>query len=75
MRIAIGGNRICYPGNCGTKTASLELVKLQLNSVLLRPGAKFACYYIENFYLGTPLDRPEYCRIKLQDIRTEFIDE
>ncbi len=27
-RITIGGNRICYPGDCGTKTASLELVKL-----------------------------------------------
>ena len=74
-RITIGGNRICYPGDCGTKTASLELVKLQLNSVLSRPGAKFACFDIENFYLGTPLDRPEYCRIKLQDIPTEFIDE
>jgi hypothetical protein len=75
MRITIGGNRICYMGNCGTKTASLELVKLQLNSILLRPGAKFACYDIENFYLGMPLDRPEYCCIKLQDIPMEFIDE
>ena len=38
--ITIGGNRIRYPGDCGTKTASLELVKLQLNSVFSRPGAK-----------------------------------
>ncbi len=33
-RIIIGGNRICYPGNVGTNTASLELLKLLLNSVL-----------------------------------------
>ena len=49
MCITIGGNRIGYPGDCGTNTASLKLVKVQLNSVLSRPGAKFACYDIENF--------------------------
>ena len=36
-QITIGGNRICYPGNMGTKTASLELVKLQINDVLSTP--------------------------------------
>jgi hypothetical protein len=57
-RITIGGNRICYPGDTGTKTGSLELVKLQLNSVLSTPQAQFAGFDIKNFYLGTPLDRP-----------------
>ena len=33
-RITIGGNKICYPGDTGTKTGSLELVKLVANSVL-----------------------------------------
>ena len=33
-RITIGGNRIVYPDNCGTKTGSLELVKILLNSIL-----------------------------------------
>jgi hypothetical protein len=40
-RITIGGNHICFPGNVGTNTASLELVKLLLNSVLSRKGAQF----------------------------------
>ncbi|KAL7425759.1 hypothetical protein ACHAXH_000120 [Discostella pseudostelligera] len=74
-RITIGGNRICYPGDTGTRTGSLELVKLQINSTLSTPGARFACFDISNFYLGTPMDRPEYVRIKLTDIPTEFIDE
>ena len=74
-RITIGGNRICYPGDCGTKTGSLETTKTMFNSVLSRPGAKFACFDIKNFYLGTPLDRPEFVRIKLADIPQEFIDE
>ena len=74
-RITIGGNRICYPGDTGTKTGSIELVKLMFNDVLSTPQARHACFDISNFYLGTPLDRPEYVRIKLADIPQEFIDE
>ena len=74
-RITIGGNRICYPGDTGTRTGSLELVKLQLNNVLSTPHARFATFDISNFYLGTPLDRPEYVRIKFGDIPTEFVNE
>ena len=74
-RITIGGNRICYPGDTGTKTGSLELVKTLLNSVISRPGARFACFDIKNFYLGTPLDRPEYVRIQLAVIPEEVINE
>ena len=74
-RITIGGSRICYPGDVRTPTASLELFKLILNSVLSRRGAKFACFDISNFYMGTPLDRPEYVKIKITDIPKEFIEE
>ena len=38
-RITIAGQNINYPGDVGTKTASLGLVKLLLNRVLLRKGA------------------------------------
>ena len=74
-RITIGGNRICYPGDTGTKTGSLELVKLIFNDVLSTPQARLGCFDISNFYLGTPLNRPEYVRIKLADIPQEFVDE
>jgi hypothetical protein len=57
-RITIGGNRICYPGNVGTNTALLELVKLLLNSVLSRKGACFSTINIKNFYLDTPMPDP-----------------
>jgi hypothetical protein len=74
-RITIGGNRICYPGDVGTNTASLELVKLLLNSVLSREGARFSTIDIKNFYLDTPMPDPEYIRIKLSNIPDEFIAE
>jgi len=54
-RITIGGSRICYPGDVGTNTASLELFKLLLNSVLSRKGAHFSTIDLKNFYLDTPI--------------------
>ena len=74
-RITIGGNRIIYPGDFGTPTASLELVKLILNSVLSRPGAKFACFDVKKFYLATPMEQSEYVRINIEYIPQEFIHE
>ncbi len=74
-RITIGGNRICYPGNVGTNTALLELVKLLHNSVLSRKGAWFSTIDLKNFYLDTPMPDPEYVCIKLSDIPDKFIKE
>ena len=74
-RITIGGNTIEYLGNCSTKTGAIEVVKGIFNSVCSRPGAKFLSADITNYYLGTPLDRPEYARIRIKDIPQEFIDE
>ena len=53
----------------------MELVKLVINSVLSTKDARFACFDISNFYLGTPLDRPEYVRIKLSDNPSKAVDE
>ena len=49
MRITIGGNRICFLGDVGTNTASLEVVKLMLNSVLSCKGAHFSTIDLKNF--------------------------
>ena len=67
-RIAIGGNRICYHGDAGTPTGSLELFKLIINSVLSLINAKLSCFGVSNFYLATPMDWSEYVQIQLADI-------
>jgi hypothetical protein len=51
------------------------VAKLLFNSVVSTPGAKFMTMDISNFYLMTPLLRPEYLRIKLTDIPDEIIQE
>jgi hypothetical protein len=47
-RITVGGNLIFYPGDTGTNTALLELIKLMLNSVILCKGEHFSTIDIKN---------------------------
>ena len=44
-------------------------------SVLSTPGAKYSTLDISKFYLGTPMDRPEYMRIPFKIIPQEIIDK
>ena len=74
-RITVSGSQICYPGDVGTPTVSLDLVKLIINSVLSRRNARFVSFDLKNFYLQTPMKRSEYVRIKFSDIPQEFIKE
>jgi hypothetical protein len=60
-RLTFGGNLINYPGNVSTRTAELETRKILLNSVISTRDATFISVDIKNFYLNTPLERPEYC--------------
>ena len=46
-----------------------------MNSILSRKDAKFVTFDISDFYLETPLDRPEYFSIKFSDIPQYFVDE
>ena len=74
-RITIAGSQICYPGDVGTSTGSLDLVKLIINSVMSRRNAHFVSFDLKNFYFQTPMDRSEYVRIKFSDILQYFIEE
>ena len=74
-RLVIGGNNINYPFEVGTPTAEMLLAKILWNSIISTKGGRFMTIDIKNFYLMTPLKRPEYFRMKLSDIPQEIIDE
>jgi hypothetical protein len=74
-QITIGSSQIYYPGVVGTNTASLELVKILLNSVLSRKGMHLSTIDLKKIYLDTPMPDPEYVRIKMSDILDKFILE
>ena len=49
MCITINGDLICYPGNVGTPTGSLELAKIVFNSTISYPNVRFTSFDISNF--------------------------
>jgi hypothetical protein len=75
IRVTMGGDRINYPGDCGTPTADLLTVKLLLNSVISTEHAKFMTIDIKDFYLMTPMDRYEYFQMKLDLFPEDIIEE
>jgi hypothetical protein len=74
-RFTVGGNKINYPGEVATPTAEMLAAKILFNSVVSTPGAKFMTMDVSNFYLMTPLKRPEYIRVRLVDLPDEIINE
>ena len=68
------GSNLDIDLDCGTSTADLLTVKLLLNSVILTAGAIFMANDIKDFYLNTPLARPEYLRMKLSQFPEDVID-
>ena len=74
-RCVAGGNLINYPWDVSTATAEMLLIKIFFNSIISTPGAKFMTIDISNVYLGTPMKRKEYMRMKLKDIPQEIINE
>ena len=73
VHLTVGGNRINFPGDCGTPTADMITVKILLNSVISTTNAKFMTIDIKDFYLNTPMERPEFMRLKLADLPDNII--
>ncbi len=74
MRLTVEGNRINYPGDCGTPTVDMVTIKLHLNSVISTKGACYCTIDLKDFYLMTPMTRPKYMRMKLKDLPDEFVE-
>lgn len=73
VRITVGGNLIDYPYELTTRTADLTTPKIMWNSVVSTRDASYICADVKNFYLCTPLDRPEYMRMPAKYLPDEFI--
>ena len=67
VRGTIGGDQLPYSGPTAAQTAALEVMRLLLNA-LVSEGANLMTLDIKDFYLGTPLDEPEFMRIPLKFI-------
>jgi hypothetical protein len=53
----------------------MTLFKILVNSILSTSNAKCIMMDIKDFYLRTPMERPEYMQLKITDIPDEIIEE
>ena len=67
------GNLISVPMDCSTPSANLLTVKLLLNSFISTPGAKFLGLDLKDFYLNTPMERPEFIRMNIKNFPEDVI--
>ena len=67
MCITVRYYKFNCPGEVATPTVKILVAKVST------PGAKFMTMNILHFYLMTPLKRPEFICINLQDIPEEII--
>ena len=72
-RLTVGGDRINPEGDCSTPTANLPTVKLLMNSIVSTPGGNVWVWTLRIFYLNTPMDRPEYLKMKLANFPDDVI--
>jgi hypothetical protein len=63
--LTVGGNSITYPGDCGTPTVDMVTVKIQLNSIVSTKDACYCTIDLKDFYINTPMARPEFMCMKL----------
>ena len=74
IRGTAGGDRINYDGPTKANTAALSTVKILLQSIV-SDNANFMTLDIKDFYLMTPLPRPEYLRIPLKFLSKTILDK
>jgi hypothetical protein len=74
VRGTAGGDKVNYPGATAARTASLEVVRALLNSTLA-DDAEWSTADITDYYLNTPLLRPEYMRMTRRQISPTIMQE
>ena len=63
--LTVGGDIINYPGGFDTPSSDMLLMKMLVNSVISKTGAKYMIVYINIFYFNTTLKRYRYVRLQL----------
>ena len=73
LRMTAGGDILDYSGDNSTESAGLETIKINWNSVLSTPKARYMTMDISNMYLTTKPPEPEYMRIHISLIPDEIM--
>ena len=74
IRGTIGGDKVNYPYDVRARTAHTDIIKILLTSVV-SDHANFMTLDIKDFYLNHDLERPEYMRVRRDQLPPEIIEK
>jgi hypothetical protein len=68
VRLTVGGDKLPYDDDAGSPAASMLETKLILNSTIsdAHKGARFLTADLKDHFLASPMEHPEYMRIKFK---------
>ena len=74
VRIVVGGDKLSYNDDPGSPAASLLETKILINSVISDAGngARFMSLDLKDYFLATPMERPEYMKVLLKYFPTDI---
>ena len=75
VRGTFGGNLSDYSGDVTAHTADLSTIKCHLNSTLSTPGTRYMTADIKDFYLGTPMENPEWMWVDMRLIPDSIVSK
>lgn len=70
-----GGNILQYDGKTKANVADIQTVKTLINSAISTANGDWFTADITDFYLGTPLDEPEYLIIQRSQLSQQYQDK
>ena len=75
VRIVVGGDKLTYNDNAASPAASLLETKIILNSTIsdAKKGARFITADIKDYFLATPMHRPEYMKVLLKYFPADIV--
>ena len=75
VRIVVGGDKLSYDNDAASPAASLIETKLILNSTIsdAKRGAKFFTADIKDFFLATPMAKPEFMKVPLKYFPADIV--
>mmetsp|Transcript_11265 Transcript_11265/g.15885 ORF Transcript_11265/g.15885 Transcript_11265/m.15885 type:complete len:463 (+) Transcript_11265:115-1503(+) len=75
VRLVVRGDRLSYNEDSGSPAATMLETKLLINSVIFEAwkGARFLSLDLKDFFVATPMHRPEFMKIPLKYIPTDIM--
>ena len=76
-RIVAGGDKLTYDSDASSPATNMLETKLLLNSVIsdARRGAKFISADLKDFFLASPMARPEYMKMHVKYIPMDIMEQ